>query len=84
MVSIPVLAHKLVQIQANIISKCFSNVVREINDKLVVNVTALSELPQHLSTISKVLATSVSIRRFVTQSLKEFFLKVELHDLELK
>ncbi|PHT38049.1 Heat shock cognate 70 kDa protein [Capsicum baccatum] len=84
MVSIPVLAHKLVQIQENIISKCFSNVLREINDKLVVNITALSELPQHLSTVSKVLATFVCIRRFVTESLKEFFLKVELHDLELK
>ncbi|PHU07092.1 putative dynamin-related protein 4A [Capsicum chinense] len=63
MVSIPVLAHKLVQIQENIISKCFSNVVREINDKLAVNITALSKLPQHLSTVSKVLATSMCIRR---------------------
>ncbi|PHT35244.1 hypothetical protein CQW23_27044 [Capsicum baccatum] len=74
MVSIPVLAHKLVQIQANIIFKCFPDIVKEINDKLAVNVVVLSEFPQHsgLDEYSE---------DFETQCAAKWF---ELHDLELK
>ncbi|PHU03999.1 putative dynamin-related protein 4A [Capsicum chinense] len=80
MVSIPVLAHKLVQMQGNIISKCFPDIVKEINDKLAVNVAALSELPQHSGTVAEALATFMRTCMLATESLKKIFLKVEFDE----
>ncbi|KAF3632858.1 Dynamin-related protein 4C [Capsicum annuum] len=80
MVSIPVLAHKLVQIQANIIFKCFPDIVKEINDKLAVNVAVLSEFPQHSGTVAEALATFMPIRGLATESLRKFFFEVGLDE----
>ncbi|PHT69414.1 putative dynamin-related protein 4A [Capsicum annuum] len=80
MVSIPVLAHKLVQMQGNIISKCFPDIVKEINNKLSVNVAALSELPQHSGTVAEALATFMRTHMLATESLKKIFLKVEFDE----
>ncbi|KAG8374968.1 hypothetical protein BUALT_Bualt10G0050800 [Buddleja alternifolia] len=44
MVGIPVLAQKLVQIQANIILKCLPQIVRKINDKLSTNMEDLNRI----------------------------------------
>jgi len=80
MVSIPVLAHKLVQIQANIISKCFLDIEKKINDKLAVNVAALNELPQHSGSVAEALATFMRIQSLAIESLKKNFLGVELDE----
>ncbi|XP_015057749.1 dynamin-related protein 4C-like [Solanum pennellii] len=80
MVSIPVLAHKLVQIQANIISKCFLDIEKNINDKLAVNVAALNELPQHSGSVAEALATFMRIQSLAIESLKKIFLGVESNE----
>lgn len=76
MVSIPLLAHKLVQIQANIISKSFMDIMKKINDKLAIDVAALNELPQHSGSVGEALATFMRICSLATESLKKIFLKV--------
>ncbi|WMV56138.1 hypothetical protein MTR67_049523 [Solanum verrucosum] len=75
--TIVVIAHKLVQIQANIISKCFLDIEKKINDKLAVNVAALNELPQHSSSVAEALATFMRIQSLAIESLKKTFLGVE-------
>uniref|UniRef100_A0A3Q7J0M1 Dynamin stalk domain-containing protein n=1 Tax=Solanum lycopersicum TaxID=4081 RepID=A0A3Q7J0M1_SOLLC len=77
---IPVLAHKLVQIQANIISKCFLDIEKNINDKLAVNVAALNELPQHSGSVAEALATFMRIQSLAIESLKKIFLGVESNE----
>ncbi|KAH0721108.1 hypothetical protein KY284_006138 [Solanum tuberosum] len=52
MVGVPVLAQKLVSIQANIISKSLPEIERKINDKLATNMAELNRLPQHLSSVA--------------------------------
>ncbi|KAG5578255.1 hypothetical protein H5410_058389 [Solanum commersonii] len=69
MVSTPVLAHKLMQIQANIISKCFLDIEKKINDKLAVNVAALNELPQHSGSVAEALATFTRIQSLAIECL---------------
>ncbi|KAL3520560.1 hypothetical protein ACH5RR_018709 [Cinchona calisaya] len=49
MVGIPVLAQKLGQIQAAIISKCLPGIVRKINEKLAANMSDHQKLPQNFS-----------------------------------
>ncbi|KAG9133251.1 hypothetical protein Leryth_020750 [Lithospermum erythrorhizon] len=44
MIGIPILAQKLVQIQANIISQCLPDIARKINDKLDANVSYVNKL----------------------------------------
>ncbi|KAK4375545.1 hypothetical protein RND71_006222 [Anisodus tanguticus] len=80
MVSVPVLANKLVQIQANIIFKCLPDIVRKINDKLSVNVAALNELPQHMSSVAEALVTFMHIMSSAKESLKKIFLRGELDE----
>uniref|UniRef100_M1DUT3 Interferon-induced GTP-binding protein mx n=1 Tax=Solanum tuberosum TaxID=4113 RepID=M1DUT3_SOLTU len=80
MVSIPVLAHKLVQIQENIISKCFLDIEKKINNKLAVNVAALNELPQHSGSVAEALATFMRIQSLAIESLKKIFLGVEFDE----
>ncbi|WMV56135.1 hypothetical protein MTR67_049520 [Solanum verrucosum] len=87
MVSVPVLAHELVHIQANIISKCLPDIVKKINDKLAVNVAALNMLPQHLSSVAEALTMFMRILSSTKESLKKIFLRGEFdeyaEDLEM-
>ncbi|KAL0324285.1 UNVERIFIED_CONTAM: Dynamin-related protein 4C [Sesamum calycinum] len=61
MVGIPVLAQKLVQIQAMIIVKCLPDIVRKINHKLSANVDDLNSLPQNLTSVSEALASFMHV-----------------------
>ncbi|OIT27178.1 dynamin-related protein 4c [Nicotiana attenuata] len=72
MVHIPVLAHKLVQIQANISSKCLPNVVRRI--------TSLNEFVQNLGSVAEALAAFMQIRSLAKKSLKKIFHRVDLEE----
>lgn len=87
MVSVPVLAHKLVHIQANIICKCLPDIVKKINDKLAVNVASLNKLPQHLSSVAEALTMFMRILSSTKESLKKIFLRGEFdeyaEDLEM-
>ncbi|XAR64694.1 Dynamin GTPase [Bertholletia excelsa] len=50
---VPVLAQRLVQIQASIISKCLPDIIRKINEKLEENVLELSKMPKTISSVAE-------------------------------
>ncbi|KAI3960509.1 hypothetical protein MKW98_003008 [Papaver atlanticum] len=50
-VGVPVLAQKLVQIQATSISNCLPDIVKKINEKLNQNAAELNNMPRNLSSI---------------------------------
>ncbi|PHT36841.1 hypothetical protein CQW23_24541 [Capsicum baccatum] len=62
MVGIPVLAQKLVSIQATIISKSLPEFEGKISDKLAAHLDELNRLPQHLSSVTEALTTFMCIR----------------------
>ncbi|KAH0723417.1 hypothetical protein KY285_005972 [Solanum tuberosum] len=77
MVGVPVLAQKLVRIQATIISKCLPDIVRRINDKLAANVAELNRLPKHLSSVAEALTTFMCILSTSKDSLKKILVRGE-------
>nr|GMD13181.1 dynamin-related protein 4C-like [Ipomoea batatas] len=80
MVSIPVLAQKLVRIQANIISKCLPEIVRKINDKLSANMADLNRLPQNLNTVAEALTAFMRITSSAKESLRKFLVRGEFDE----
>ncbi|GAB4835423.1 Dynamin- protein 4C [Ancistrocladus abbreviatus] len=76
-VGIPILAQKLVQIQATIISKCLPNIVNQINDKLSSYVTELKSMPQSFDSFAKSLMAFMRILSTAKESLKKIFIKGE-------
>ncbi|CAN4081216.1 unnamed protein product [Withania somnifera] len=80
MVGIPVLAQKLVRIQASIISKCLPEIVRKINDKLAANIAELSRLPQHLNSVAEALTVFMRILSSSKDSLKKILLTGEFDE----
>ncbi|KAL3812815.1 hypothetical protein ACJIZ3_014083 [Penstemon smallii] len=80
MVGIPVLAHKLVQIQANIIVKCLPDIVRKINDKLSSNVEDLNKLPRNMTSIAEAMTTVMSILGSSKESLRKILLRGEFDE----
>ncbi|PHU05674.1 Dynamin-related protein 4C [Capsicum chinense] len=74
MVGIPVLAQKLVSIQAKIILKSLPEIERKINDKLATNLAELNRLPQHLSSMAEALITFMHILSSFKDSLKKILL----------
>ncbi|OIS97854.1 dynamin-related protein 4c [Nicotiana attenuata] len=80
MVGIPVLAQKLVRIQATIISKCLPEIVRKINDRLALNLTQLNRLPQHLSSVAEALTAFMRILSSSKDSLKKILLRGEFDE----
>ncbi|VFR02838.1 unnamed protein product [Cuscuta campestris] len=79
-VSIPVLAQKLVRIQANIISKCLPEIVRKINDKLSANMADLNRLPQGLSSVSEALTAFMRILSSAKESLRKILIRGEFEE----
>ncbi|PHT98130.1 Dynamin-related protein 4C [Capsicum chinense] len=80
MVGIPVLAQKLVSIQATIISKSLPDIERKINDKLATNLAELNRLPQHLSSMAEALTTFMRILSSFKDSLKKILLRGEFDE----
>ncbi|KAL1806390.1 hypothetical protein ACET3Z_029458 [Daucus carota] len=80
MVSVPVLAKRLVEIQANIISKCLPDIVKKINVKLNANVSELNNLPRKLSTIAEAIAIFMRIVGFSRESLKKLLVRGEFDE----
>lgn len=76
-VGIPVLAHKLVQIQANIISKCLPNIVNQINDKLNANITEMNKMPKNLSSVAEAMAAFMDLMGEVKESLNKILIRGE-------
>ncbi|KAM3288295.1 hypothetical protein P3S67_021725 [Capsicum chacoense] len=80
MVGIPVLAQKLVCIQATIISKPLPDIERKINDKLSTNLAEINRLPQHLSSMAEALTTFMRILSSFKDSLKKILLRGEFDE----
>ncbi|KAK4486458.1 hypothetical protein RD792_009138 [Penstemon davidsonii] len=80
MVGIPVLAQKLVQIQATIIVKCLPEIVRKISDKLSSNMDDLNKLPQVMTSISEAMTTFMNILGLVKESLRKLLLRGEFDE----
>ncbi|KAK1401888.1 Dynamin-related protein 4C [Heracleum sosnowskyi] len=80
MVSVPVLARKLVQIQAIIISKCLPEIVRKINGKLNGNVLELNNLPQKLSSVAEAITAFMRILGLSKESLKKLLVRGEFDE----
>ncbi|GMH13070.1 hypothetical protein Nepgr_014911 [Nepenthes gracilis] len=76
-VGIPVLAQKLVQIQASIISKCLPNIVRQINDKLNSNVSELNSMPQSFSSVAEAMTAFMRILGSAKESLRKIMIRGE-------
>ncbi|RAL39963.1 hypothetical protein DM860_008103 [Cuscuta australis] len=69
MVSIPVLADKLVSIQENIISKCLPDIVKKIQDKLAANLEELNALPKTIASVGEGFAALIRILNSTKRSL---------------
>ncbi|KAK2977187.1 hypothetical protein RJ640_008812 [Escallonia rubra] len=80
MVGIPVLAQRLVQIQASIISKCLPEIVQKIVGKLNAYVSELNKLPQKLSSTAEAMIAFMRIFGLSKKSLKKVLLKGEFDD----
>ncbi|KAL0312586.1 UNVERIFIED_CONTAM: Dynamin-related protein 4C [Sesamum radiatum] len=80
MVGIPVLAQKLVQIQATIIVKCLPDIVKKINDKLSSNLDDLNKLPRNMSSVAEAMTAFVHILGGAKESLKKILLRGEFDE----
>ncbi|KAK4493521.1 hypothetical protein RD792_000024 [Penstemon davidsonii] len=80
MVGIPVLAERLVKIQAAIIVKCLPDIFKKINEKLSTNVEDLNKLPKHISSIAEAMTTFMHVLGFAKESLKKILLQGEFNE----
>ncbi|ONK75666.1 uncharacterized protein A4U43_C03F19270 [Asparagus officinalis] len=77
MVGIPVLAQKLMQIQAACISRCLPDIVKKINEKLNQNVTDLGQMPQNLSSVSDAMRAFMHMLSSAKESLRNILIRGE-------
>ncbi|KFK40779.1 hypothetical protein AALP_AA2G039700 [Arabis alpina] len=68
-VGIPVLAQKLIQIQATMITRCLPDIVQKIKEKLEHSVVELNKLPLVMTSTGEALVTFVKINGSVKESL---------------
>ncbi|KAA8538982.1 hypothetical protein F0562_025674 [Nyssa sinensis] len=80
MVGIPVLAQKLVQIQATSISKCLPDIVKEIGDKMNTNVSELKKMPQELSSVAEAMTVFMQIVGLSKESLRKILVRGEFDE----
>ncbi|CAJ1962041.1 unnamed protein product [Sphenostylis stenocarpa] len=80
MVGIPVLAQKLVQLQAAGISKILPEIVKKINDKLGSRLAELDKLPRNLPSLVDVMAEFMHIMGLARESLRKILLKGEFDE----
>ncbi|CAN0866572.1 Dynamin-related protein 4C [Linum grandiflorum] len=79
-VGVPVLAQKLVQIQAAIISRCFPEIVKKINDKLGMNIQELNKMPKTMSSKGEAVTTFMGILGSSKESLRRIIVRGEFNE----
>jgi len=79
-VGIPVLAQKLVQVQAMIISKTLPEIVKKINEKLANNLSELDKLPANLSSVADAMTAFMHIIGLTKESLRKILLRGEFDE----
>ncbi|KAL6649620.1 hypothetical protein ACP70R_013844 [Stipagrostis hirtigluma subsp. patula] len=80
MVSIPVLAQRLMQIQATIIAKCLPNIVKQINDRLIRSSAELDQMPPDLNNVGDAVRMFFHIVKQVCTSLQKILVQGEFGD----
>ncbi|KAI3755860.1 hypothetical protein L1987_55669 [Smallanthus sonchifolius] len=78
MVSIPVLAHRLVQNQSVIISKCLPDIIKNINEMLNASVLDFNKLPRNLTSIPEAMVAFMQIVRSFKETLQKILIRGEL------
>ncbi|KAL5577034.1 hypothetical protein UlMin_018733 [Ulmus minor] len=79
-VGVPVLAQKLVQIQAKSIEKNLPELVKKINDKLSQNLSEFNKLPKVMSSPAEGMTTFMTIIGVVKESLRKILLRREFDE----
>ncbi|CAB4316373.1 unnamed protein product [Prunus armeniaca] len=79
-VGIPVLAQKLVQIQANSIARNLPEIVKKINDKLNCCLSELNTMPKSLSSVAEAMTAFMQIIGMAKESLRKILLRGEFEE----
>ncbi|KAF8038490.1 hypothetical protein BT93_B1131 [Corymbia citriodora subsp. variegata] len=79
-VGVPVLAQKLMQIQATIIAKYLPEIVMKINEKLDENRAELKRMPKNLSSVEDAMMAFMDIMGSAKESLRKVLLRCELDE----
>ncbi|XP_034223832.1 dynamin-related protein 4C-like [Prunus dulcis] len=79
-VGIPVLAQKLVQIQANSIARNLPEIVKKINDKLNYCLSELKTMPKSLSSVAEAMTAFMQIIGMAKESLRKILLRGEFEE----
>ncbi|GER33067.1 interferon-induced GTP-binding protein mx [Striga asiatica] len=80
MVGIPVLAQRLVQIQASLVLKCLPDIARKVNDRLSSNMDELTKLPRTMTSVAEAMTAFVQILCNARESLKKILLRGEIDE----
>ncbi|RLN19841.1 dynamin-related protein 4C-like [Panicum miliaceum] len=80
MVGIPVLAQRLMQIQATIIARCLPDIVKQINDRLIRSRTELDQMPPDLNDTGDAVRAFFHIVKKVCTSLEKILVRAEFDD----
>ncbi|KAH6796375.1 hypothetical protein C2S51_037361 [Perilla frutescens var. frutescens] len=81
-VGIPVLAERLMKIQATIIVKCLPEIVRKIKEKLSTNIEELNKLPKNVSSLAEAMAVFMNILGTAREFLRKILLQGEFDEYE--
>ena len=79
-VGIPVLAQKLMKIQAKSIDRNLPDIDKKINDKLSQSLSEFKKLPRSISSAAEALTTFMRIIGSVKETLRKILLRGEFHD----
>ncbi|KAF8038492.1 hypothetical protein BT93_B1133 [Corymbia citriodora subsp. variegata] len=79
-VGVPVLAQKLMQIQATIIAKYLPEIVMKIDDKLDENMAELKRMPKNLSSVEDAMMAFMEIMGSAKELLRKVLLRGELDE----
>ncbi|KAK7412502.1 hypothetical protein VNO78_03966 [Psophocarpus tetragonolobus] len=79
-VGVPVLAQKLVQLQAASISKILPEIVKKINNKLGSYLSELDKLPKNLTSVADAMSAFMHIIGLAKESLRKILLRGEFDE----
>ncbi|TKY73290.1 Dynamin-related protein 4C [Spatholobus suberectus] len=79
-VGVPVLARKLVQLQAASISKILPEIVKKINERLSSQLSELDKLPKNLASVADAMSAFMHIIGLAKESLRKILLRGELDE----
>lgn len=81
-VGIPVLAQKLMQIQASSISKCLPDIVKKINEKLDQQAADLDKMPKNLSSVGDAMRAFFNILSSAKERLRNLLIRGDYDDCD--